>query len=432
MTIKLMRDCRPETGIIFTAAPFGIKDGFDFDVFYTNVIVPACADAGMKAIRADELYGKGDITETAWHGIQRASIVLVDFSAKSTNVAAEFALALVLGKRIVVLCQDEQDIPSDVRGHYKYIRYGVDYLSVERLKQELAKELPAILEQSSAEMMLMPMAPGGTTPVTGEVVVAEKEYVIVVTDDRRKVVLNAADVDYRYVVTDMAKKFPVGTRVQGAFEVDLTGESKYTLTAGKTNPWPGLESQFPPGTEFTGRVDRIMNGMGVFVHVANGVNGLVPEHKLAGRKVHEGDKVEVAITSMDVERRRIGLRLDRVAANLRGGQLIGGELPSTQPTTAQPKVGEKVYAAVVKAMPEADHKGGFIILETEEDKPQRLFLHCTKMLPELREDLNAGKVQVDELIYVEIERVDASRNKICVREVSDPQVEADGMVAAAA
>ena len=96
----------------------------------------------MKIVRANEVYGKGDIAETAWHSIQRASIVLTDFTAQSCNVAAEFALSLALGKRIVVLTQDPEDIPSDVRGHFRYIRYGNDWQSINRLRDKLAKEFP--------------------------------------------------------------------------------------------------------------------------------------------------------------------------------------------------------------------------------------------------------------------------------------------------
>jgi small subunit ribosomal protein S1 len=149
----------------------------------------------MKIVRADEVYGKGDVAETAWHCIQRASIVIADFTAQSCNVAAEFALALALGKRIVVLTQDPEDIPSDVRGHFRYIRYGNDWQSINRLQDELAKELPAAMEQPSTEMILMPMHNGGVNPVPGEVVIADRDFVMVLTDDHRRVVLNATDVD---------------------------------------------------------------------------------------------------------------------------------------------------------------------------------------------------------------------------------------------
>ena len=288
------------------------------------------------------------------------------------------------------------------------------------MKAELAKELSAILDQPSAEMMLLPMAVGGTTSVPGEVVVVTKEYAIIVTDDHRRVVLNSTDVDYRFVVGDMAKKFPVGSRVSGAFEVDFTGASKYTLTAGTANPWPGLQSQFPAGQQFVGKVDRVIGGTGAFVHVAHGVNGLIPEYKLAGRQVLAGDDVEVAVASIDVDRRRINLRLDRVLTEHRQQPRKMTEAAIEADKRQWPTAGEKLYGAVVKAVPVVNHKGGYILLETEESNPCTLMLHCSKMLPDLREDLNNGEVKVDDLIYVEIEKVDRVHNKVSVRELLEP------------
>jgi len=430
MTIKLSRDCRPEPNMLFWAAPFGMKQvsgglGFDFDAFYTDVIVPSCEAVGMKIIRADEVYGQGDIAETAWHGIQQASIVLTDFTAKSCNVAAEFALSLALGKRIVVLAQDPDDIPSDVRGHFRYIQYGNDWQSINRLREELGKELPAAMEQPSTEMILMPMHNGGVTPVPGEVVIADRDFVMILTDDRRRVVLNAADVDPRRIIPDMARRFPVGSRVEGSFEVDLAGNVKYTLIPGQLNPWLALESAFGPGTEFRSRVDTVVPGLGVFVHVGHGVNGLVPEHRLGGRQLTAGDDVEVAVTTFDAERRRIGLRLDRVLAlsTVRPPAPAGAARPRSgavgQAGASLPAPGDRLAGSVSRIVPEAEGKGGFILLRVP-GLPRPVMLHCTAMTEDLRADLRDGFVELNEEILVEVIRSDQRSGKVEVRDLPEP------------
>lgn len=444
MTIKLMRDCRPEANTVFWAAPFGIKtlangEPFDFDAFFAEVIVPTCGTLNMKVLRADQVYGKGDVAETAWHGIQLAPVVLVDFSARSCNVAAEFALALTLGKRIVVLAQDPEDIPSDVRGHFRYLQYGNDWQSMQRLRDELGKELPATMEQSSTEMILVPMHNGGTSPVPGEVVIADREFVMVVTDDRRRVVLNAADVDPRRIIPDMAKRFPVGTRVEGAFEVDLAGETKYTLIPGQLNPWPTLESTFSPGTEFRSRVDSVKPGLGVFVHVGHGVNGLVPEHKLGGRQVTAGDDVEVAVTTFDADRRRIGLRLDRVLAvsTVRPALVPASPAAWTSrkanrsheaggATGPLPMVGDVLVGSVTRIVQEGAGSGGFILLRVS-GIARPVMLHCTAMSEDLRADLKDGFVEMGEEISVEVITVNESQNKVLVKDLPEEANEpADG------
>ncbi|MDT3446726.1 hypothetical protein [Pseudofrankia sp. BMG5.37] len=448
MTIKLMRDSRPEPKIVFFVTPFGIKtlrngQPFDFDVFFTSVIVPACAAAGLTVLRADQVYGKGDLTDTAWHGLQIAQIVIVDFTGQSANVAAELALALVLGKQIIALVQDPEDIPSDVRGHFRYIQYGSDYQSIEHLKVELGKELPAALARKSTEMIIVPMHVGAETPVPGEVVIADKDFVMVRTDDGRRVVLNAGDVDPRRIIPDMAKRFPVGTRVTGSFEIDLTGDARYTLAPGQLNPWPALEAEFPPGTEFRSKVDSVIAGIGAFVHVAHGVNGLVPEHKLNGRQVNVGDAVEAAVTTFDAERRRIGLRLDRVlqvvpdrepgstatrpaarrtaeAAQTRGRPAARAATPRDTPSL--PAVGATLRGEVVRAVQEQDGSGGFILLRVD-GLARPVMLHQTAMTEDLRDDLAGGFVEMGEEIAVEVVKVDPRANKVLVRDL--PEVDAE-------
>lgn len=437
MTIKLRRDCRPEKDKVFVASPFGIKQvsngrSFDFDALFSDLLVPACAKVGLTAIRADQVYGKGDLTDTAWHSLQVSSLVLADYSARSMNVASEVALALALGKRIVLLAQDEEDIPSDVRGHFRYIEYSNDWQSMERMKAELAKELPAALEQPATEMILVPMHVGGTTPVPGEVVIADREFVMVLTDDRRRVVLNAADVDARRIISDMAKRFPVGTRVEGAFEVDLAGNAKYTLIPGQLNPWPALESDYAPGTAFRSRVDSVVAGLGVFVHVAHGVNGLVPEHKLNGRPVGVGDDVEVAVTTFEAERRRIGLRLDRVL------QVVPQPRSATRSTSAAasrpapgeaaaPEVGTHLLGRVTRIEPEREGAGGGYLLLRVAGLPRTVFLHCTAMTDDLRGDLRDGLVELGEEIPLEVVKVKVNgrERSVLVKDLPDPEMGPD-------
>lgn len=432
MAIELMRDTRPEPNKVFLAAGFGrtpLPNGeeFDNDAFYTGVICPTCASIGLEVLRADELYGKGDLTETAWHGIQLASLVIVDFSARSGNVAAEFAIALLLRKRIVVLAQSEDDIPSDVRGHYRYIQYDGSWQAMERLKQELLRELPAAMEQPATEMILVPMSTGGTTPVPGEVIVATTDFVIVSTDDRRRVVLNAADVDPRRIIPDMAKRFPVGSRVEGWIEVDLAGDARYTIVPGQQNPWPALESEFPPGTEFRSRVDSVVAGLGAFVHVRHGVNGLVPENRLLGRQVTAGDHVEVAVTTLDLERRRIGLRLDRVLSDVSTPKSGKPRVETKSPTGSSdgksghlPNVGDRLVGTVTRAVPEGDGSGGFVLLQVP-SLSRPVLLHVTSMTDDMRADLKNGFVEIGEEVVIEVVKVDARRRKVLVKDLREDE-----------
>ena len=88
-----------------------------------------------------------------------------------------------------------------------------------------------------------------------------------------------------------------------------------SIKACQPDPWDDAVARFPAGTEFTGRVRRIMP-FGAFVGIVPGVDGLIPVGRLgAGRHLatpaevlSEGQEIAVRVDAVDNERRRISLR----------------------------------------------------------------------------------------------------------------------------
>jgi hypothetical protein len=62
------------------------------------------------------------VFEIIWQLLNESEIVLVDFTDKRPNVYLEYGMALVLGKPIIAITQDQADIPSDTL-NLKYIVY---------------------------------------------------------------------------------------------------------------------------------------------------------------------------------------------------------------------------------------------------------------------------------------------------------------------
>lgn len=414
---RLMRDQRPVPGNVFVAMPFGTKpapsgEPFDYDDMYHSQLAPTICELGMTPVRADGLYGGDSVLAPVWKGIQQAEIVLVVFSDESVDVSIEFAWAYLLGKKMIYLTQDLKEIPSDVKD-LRTITYSSHYTHMNRMRQELRRALEAVREESAVEMALVPMAAGGTVPVPARVVSATRDFAVVETDDGRHGVLSAADVDYARLVPDMAAKYPVGSRLQGAFDVDAKGDMRYTLLAGSSNPWPALTADYPVGRTFVGTVHNVHPTLGAFVHVAHGVNGLLAQDaavRVAG--LHPGDQVEVAVVRMDAERRRIQLRLVRP-------QRVQAAVP--EPRSAGVSVGDRLDGEVVRAQPEG--QGGYLLLRVA-GRARPVILHCTAMSDELRRDLNAGQIEVGEMIWVEVLSVDAAQDRVLVKDVPEPAAEA--------
>jgi small subunit ribosomal protein S1 len=80
-----------------------------------------------------------------------------------------------------------------------------------------------------------------------------------------------------------------------------------------TDPWDGIDTRFAEGTVVTGEVENVA-AFGVFVHLAPGLTGLIPNSETglpygtpASKSFAGGQKVEVKVIGLDKARRRISL-----------------------------------------------------------------------------------------------------------------------------
>lgn len=423
--LKPERTHPPEPGVVFFAMPFGQKsvagrEACDFDAIYTSAFAPTVQACGMKPERLDNLYGPQGVLELIWRSIQRAEIVVIDFSLRSSNVTFEYGLAWTLGKRVIAVTQDEQDIPVDVRGLNRYIRYSQHFADIERMKRELTLQLEALREEPAEERGPTPYIGGGgmsAVPAPAGIISVNRDYALVQTDDNRLGVLRSGDVEYARFMPDMTRRFAVGDRVEGAFLVDpQRGEARYTLLAGQTNPWPVLAARFPVGTTFRGTVRKAIDSVGLFVRLDGDVNGLVPKDSITGLMPLVGDSAEVVVTRMDAAKRRVSLRIRPANAPTNNATAVA------RAAERLPTPGDRADGTVVRIVPEKDGRGGYLLLRLPQHRRPAMLL-AKHMSDDLRADLDNGQVELGEEIHVEVGSVDANNNRVLLRELPEPPAE---------
>jgi hypothetical protein len=76
---------------------------------------------GKKITRADELFGH-DIMKDIWQSICEAQYIVADVTGKNANVFYELGLCHALGKEPILVTQDIEDIPFDIR-QFRHIKY---------------------------------------------------------------------------------------------------------------------------------------------------------------------------------------------------------------------------------------------------------------------------------------------------------------------
>lgn len=403
--MRFARNHWPQKGNTFVIMPFGkkqLQDGkeFDWDEHYDQVIKPTVEEAGMTSIRADEIYGSKPLMERVWRGIQEAEIVLADLTGRSPNVMYEVGLAHVIGKRILILTMFSEDVPVDL-SEFVQIRYSNVGVQLLQFTRELIKNIKAAKNEPAAEAMLSPLPGAGLECVSATVQSVTASFATVETQDGRRGFLSADDFSWVRRKPDLTRLLKSGQKVDGAFIVDVKGQQLYSLTAVEDNPWPKLENEFRIGTSFRGIVHNHPVGIGAFITVKYGINGLIPESQIpAGISLSEGSQVEAVVFRINSQAREVELRFSK---ELEGDQ--------NDKTWGPYNAGDRFPGTFARLVPEH----GYSLVRLPNGNTG--LLHFRKMSHGLRERFDDRKIALGESVHVELVQVDQVRKKLFLADV---------------
>lgn len=96
-----------------------------FDAAFTPVyesIRQATEAAGLRCRRADDIWENPAIIQDVVSLIDRSRVVICDCTGRNPNVFYEAGIAHTLGREVILITQNGQDIPFDLR-HLRYIPY---------------------------------------------------------------------------------------------------------------------------------------------------------------------------------------------------------------------------------------------------------------------------------------------------------------------
>ena len=96
---------------------------------------------GFRCRRADDIWENPAVMQDVVSLIDRSRVVIADCTGRNPNVFYEIGIAHTLGREVILITQNETDIPFDLR-HLRYLQYlnngeGLAVL-VERLRPRLA------------------------------------------------------------------------------------------------------------------------------------------------------------------------------------------------------------------------------------------------------------------------------------------------------
>lgn len=106
-----------EPALASAMMPFDIA----FNAVYEGIQL-ASANAGLRCRRADDIWENPAIIQDVVSLIDRSRVVVCDCTGRNPNVFYEAGIAHTLGREVILITQNENDIPFDLR-HLRYIRY---------------------------------------------------------------------------------------------------------------------------------------------------------------------------------------------------------------------------------------------------------------------------------------------------------------------
>jgi ClpX C4-type zinc finger len=108
-----------------------------FNSIYKDHVFKVLSNEGFTTERADEIFGTQPIIEDIWEGINSASIIIADVTGKNPNVMYEIGMAHTIGKPVIIITQNINDVPFDLK-HYRCIIYEYTPRGCTALEERLA------------------------------------------------------------------------------------------------------------------------------------------------------------------------------------------------------------------------------------------------------------------------------------------------------
>jgi hypothetical protein len=126
----------PKCADIFVLMPFAVQ----YEPVYRDHICAVAKKLSLSVARADDFFTANAIMSDVWSGICGAGVVVADCTGRNPNVFYEIGIAHTVGKRVILITQNESDVPADIR-HMRYIAYQYTPPGMNRLEQLLAETI---------------------------------------------------------------------------------------------------------------------------------------------------------------------------------------------------------------------------------------------------------------------------------------------------
>lgn len=122
---------------------------FDVDLkeVYESFLVPILTEVGFEVSRADDILSQENILRSIVEAIAACDLVVADLTGLNANVFYELGLAHGLRKPVVLLAQNIDDVPFDLKS-YRVLVYDTHFARIGRSEEQLRNTAQGALSGS--------------------------------------------------------------------------------------------------------------------------------------------------------------------------------------------------------------------------------------------------------------------------------------------
>jgi hypothetical protein len=111
-----------------------------FDRLFKEIIQPAVWHSGFSCYKADDFFSPKPIMEDIWTQICKSKVIIADVTGKNPNVFYEIGIAHTVGKPVILITHDKNDVPFDL-AHLRYIIYSDNIDGWNKLSSDIKSAL---------------------------------------------------------------------------------------------------------------------------------------------------------------------------------------------------------------------------------------------------------------------------------------------------
>jgi hypothetical protein len=209
---------------VFVLMPFNTS----FDDIYNYGIKQTCTELNSYCERVDEQIFSERILDRIYNQISKADIIIADMTGRNPNVFYEVGYAHGIGKKVILLTQNSDDIPFDLK-HFPHIIYNG---KIKILSDQLTKKLDWFLNADSSDVIdaldfNMDFLIDGTKIVEGTIIdLTTSENLFAILGHLQLDLFNKSNKTYH-------TKFKVGLEFESEYENLIEGLERIRPTTNK-------------------------------------------------------------------------------------------------------------------------------------------------------------------------------------------------------